>query len=150
MEKINQSLEILISLVEQLNNSFQRRYRFTKLNAKGEILPEEATKWAAVKDNETGLIWEINTNQQKYSPDKIADYVNTINQQGLAGYKDWRVPSLDELKSLAGFDKGYFPQIKTGVYYSSTPSETDELWCLSFDSGRSFYGVAKAHLLLVR
>jgi len=135
-----------------LNQIYQHRYRFTKLDAKGEILPEAATTWAAIQDNETGLFWEYQTNQDKYSQNKIADYVDAKNQQELAGYKDWRVPSVEELQSLikAGINKRYFPKSQTGLYYSSTTNQNDEICCLNLETGRSFYGMSKAHLLLIR
>jgi len=36
-------------------------FSFTKLDANGNPLPASATTWACVKDNVTGLIWEVKT-----------------------------------------------------------------------------------------
>ncbi|MEZ7860957.1 MAG: DUF1566 domain-containing protein [Aeromonadaceae bacterium] len=36
-------------------------FSFTKVDASGEALPASATKWSCVKDNVTGLLWEIHT-----------------------------------------------------------------------------------------
>lgn len=36
-------------------------FSFTKLDDKGEPLPANATTWACVRDNVTGLIWEVKT-----------------------------------------------------------------------------------------
>jgi Domain of unknown function (DUF4214) len=36
---------------------------YTKLDAKGNVLPESATTWAMVRDNVTGLIWENKANK---------------------------------------------------------------------------------------
>ena len=151
LDKINQSLATLISLVDELKKISQRDYRFSKLDAKGEILPEEATKWAAIQDNETGFIWEYKEGQDKYKQDKISEYVNAKNQQELAGSKNWRVPSVEELQSLikAGNDKRYFPNSQKGLYYSSTSNKNDEPCCLNLETGRSFYGIGKAQLLLI-
>lgn len=44
LEKINQSLETLISIVEQLNNSYQRHYRFTKTRCKRANPPRRSNK----------------------------------------------------------------------------------------------------------
>ncbi len=41
---------------------YQRENRFDKLSAEGQILPDTATEWAAIQDNETGLMWEVKTN----------------------------------------------------------------------------------------
>ena len=34
---------------------------YTKLDSSGNILPDSATSWTMVKDNITGLIWEVKT-----------------------------------------------------------------------------------------
>ncbi|ETR71715.1 MAG: hypothetical protein OMM_07935, partial [Candidatus Magnetoglobus multicellularis str. Araruama] len=44
---------------------------YTKLDEQGNDLPDDAQTWAMVRDNITGLIWEIKT-----SKDGIADYNN--------------------------------------------------------------------------
>jgi len=36
-------------------------FSFTKVDASGEALPASATEWSCVKDNVTGLLWEIHT-----------------------------------------------------------------------------------------
>ncbi len=36
-------------------------FDFTKLDANGNDLPESATAWSCVRDNHTGLIWEVKT-----------------------------------------------------------------------------------------
>lgn len=36
-------------------------FSFTKLDASGDPLPASATEWSCVKDNVTGLIWEVKT-----------------------------------------------------------------------------------------
>lgn len=40
-------------------------FNFTKLDAEGRPLPRSAKRWACVKDNHTGLIWEVKTRQSK-------------------------------------------------------------------------------------
>jgi len=44
---------------------------YTKLDEKGNELPDDATSWVMVRDNVTGLIWEIKT-----AKDGIKDYTN--------------------------------------------------------------------------
>ena len=36
---------------------------FTKLDGSGNMLPDSATSWVMVKDNVTGLVWEMKTNK---------------------------------------------------------------------------------------
>jgi hypothetical protein len=180
----NQSLAAILETVKQLKTDiYQRRYRFTKLGSDGQILPEEASQWVAVQDNESGLIWEIKTNDgglqdskqtfSWYDPNgKIvgeknggqcegcrcdtAAYVEAINKMQLAGYKDWRVPSLDEFKSLvkdqSGVDRRYFPNLQPTWYYSSTPhpKKNNMLCYFSFESSRNSGGTGGQYLLLTR
>lgn len=44
---------------------------FTKLDSPGNDLPQDAESWATVRDNVTGLIWEVKANQ-----DERTDYAN--------------------------------------------------------------------------
>lgn len=37
-------------------------FSFTKLDAAGRALPTSATRWSCVRDNVTGLVWEVKTN----------------------------------------------------------------------------------------
>jgi PKD repeat protein len=37
-------------------------FSFTKIGASGETLPDSATAWSCVKDNVTGMVWEVKTN----------------------------------------------------------------------------------------
>jgi len=181
----NQTLTTILGTVKQLKDDiYQRRYRFAKLDATGQALPEETSQWAAIQDNETGLIWEIKTNNGGlqdgrhtytwYEPDDdivgkenggdcmgcrcdTQAYVAAINKMQLAGYRDWRVPTIEELETLANeqtpIDKRYFPNIQSAWYCSSTAKsgEDDTLWCINFDTRHRGYGkYGHGHVLLVR
>ncbi len=53
---------------------------YTKLDGSGNVLPDAATSWSMVKDNVTGLIWEMKTNKDgvpNYSDPHDADNVYT-------------------------------------------------------------------------
>ncbi len=38
---------------------------FTKLDGSGNALPDSAKSWVTVKDNVTGLVWEMKTNKDR-------------------------------------------------------------------------------------
>lgn len=136
-------------------------FSFTKLSSTGAALPASATAWSCVRDNVTGLVWEIKTDDgglrdrrwtySWYNPDATRNggyagaldrgscaggircdtlgYTQAVNQAGLCGARDWRLPSRKELKSIVdhsrhdpAIDNGYFsdPDLH-GWYWSSSP-----------------------------
>ena len=86
-----------------------------------------------VKDNNTGLIWEIkSTNQadvnfveKKYTHHEAeTDYINNLNKEKYGGFNDWRLPNKDELRSIIDYGRmnpaintEYFQNIKIGLYW---------------------------------
>lgn len=186
-------------------------FDFTKLGANGQAMAIQnqvwddagnetaGTQWACVKDNVTGLIWEVKTNQAKqsalhskfdlftwynsqaatnggnvgelsadkdecfgYSAGDSASYCHTeayvsrVNATSLCGLTTWRLPTLNELQSIANFgqvdpaiDTNYFPNTQsTGAWSSSF--YTDELsWTVDFRNGgdATFY---RTDLRLIR
>ena len=97
---------------------------------------------AAVKDNQTGLIWE-------QEPDREHDVWSRSNERCAAkkvgGQKGWRGPSVEELKTLIdpaqrdpALPAGHpFSNIKSEIYWTSTPDPKDDIvaWQVSFFSG---------------
>lgn len=172
-------------------------FDFTKLGADGQPLAIQnqawdksgseltGSRWSCVKDNVTGLIWEVKTDDAKasalrskqdvfswyhsqsatnggnvgaLSADKeecfgytagdaasychTEGYVNRVNSTALCGITAWRLPSLNELQSIAHFgqvdpaiDHHFFPNtLSTGAWTSSF--YTDELtWTVDFRNG---------------
>lgn len=49
-------------------------FDFSKLDANGEVLPLDAVNWSCVRDNNTGLVWEVKTNTNDWR-----DYRNTYS-----------------------------------------------------------------------
>ncbi len=111
---------------------------FVKLNKKGDII-SDSFFWQeglrAVKDKNTGLIWEVkspeagdvNYSQKKYNwRDSKNRYLERLNQESYAGRNDWRIPNRDELKSIISYDREnpaldswYFPYTNNGLYWTS-------------------------------
>ena len=134
-------------------------FDFTKISSTGQILPANATEWSCVRDNHTNLMWESKSVTNKnltykwYNPDTSSNggsvgskgvlnlysdtyaLVDDVNKLGLCGYKDWRLPSQQELVSIVSYgkpdsflDTNYFPNTPTPIsggvyfYWTSTPS----------------------------
>ncbi len=127
---------------------------YTKLGYGGKDLPGEATSWAMVRDNVTGLTWEVKTdNSGIQDKDKLFWYasseelINSLNRSRLGGYSDWRLPTKKELISLVNYgsygagnpmiDTRYFPNTQPSDYWSSTKSAclAGLRWQIDFASG---------------
>lgn len=182
-------------------------FDWTKLDANGNVVPvqdqewsndgneAEGTRWSCVRDNVTGLTWEIresDPNHPRYSghvfrwwlddakfnggfPEMnstgrcsfetcdLQTYVNWVNENGLCGASDWRIPSVAELSSIAvlskvmpAVDTSYFPDIEiTQVRFFTNQSlarDPSRAWYVYFtDASASFTNKGDAsHVRLVR
>jgi hypothetical protein len=95
---------------------------YTKLDASGNDLVDTAASWIMVRDNVTGLIWEVKTNDGSVhdkdntytwydsNPETnggnagtsgngtdTEDFINALNSSNYGGYSDWRLPTAEEL-----------------------------------------------------
>ena len=128
---------------------------YIKLDSDGNDLENSADDWAVVRDNVTGLIWEIKTDDESvHDKDHIytwqdADsvFINELNTQQFGGCSDWRIPTIKELSYLVNNDtyipsinSDYFTITNTGsmMYYWSSTTDgnyTDAAWCVDFRLG---------------
>lgn len=130
-------------------------FEFTKLDGAAQPLANQdaiytITPWDCVRDEVTGLIWEVKTvdgalrDQNHlytwYNPDPSENggapgtpdggecaggidcdtesYVEAVNNQGLCGFTDWRLPNRAELRTIVDY-KSDFPAIDTS-YFANT------------------------------
>ena len=132
-------------------------FDYSKIANDGSELPASATlgsgakDWACTRDNVTGLIWEVKTDDggvrdkdNTYTFDEAPTLAATVNQTGLCGATDWRVPNIQELRSLVNYGRGnpaisadYFPNTPASVFWSSSPyvGSTYGAWSVYFSSG---------------
>lgn len=54
-----------------------------------------------ITDNNTGFMWQQTSEFDRISFDEALEYVENLE---LGGYDDWRLPTIDELYSIANFD----------------------------------------------
>jgi Protein of unknown function (DUF1566) len=126
---------------------------YTKLADNGTELPDNATEWVMVKDNVTGLIWEVKhnyDNNPNYDDPNDADnkyyfnpynsinvldsFISVFNLENFGGYSDWRMPTIKELSTLVNIlyadsepaiNTNYFPSTNEGKYEGKYWSSTD-------------------------
>ena len=123
-----------------------------------------------VTDTWTWLIWQRCSLGQTWDGNTCTGTATTYTWQGalqqassnsFADYGDWRLPNIEELRSLVAYDR-YDPAINSivfpstiGWYWSSSPSAgySNGAWIVGFSSG---YGgsssryTSGAHVRLVR
>ena len=127
---------------------------YTKLDASGNDLPPEATSWVMVRDNVTGLIWEVKTNDSsihykdnQYGWQDAQDvFITALNSQSFGGHSDWRLPTVKELSTIVDssipypgptINTDYFPNTVSSDYWSSTTgaSNPSVAWPVDFGDG---------------
>ena len=127
--------------------------KYTKLDAQGNALPDSAESWSIVKDEATGLIWEMKTDDGSIH-DKSKTYnwddaqkvhIANLNAMHFGGYSDWRPPTVEELQSLVDYtcynpaiNTAYFPNTMSSYYWSSTTHAiySAGAWCVHFGYSR--------------
>jgi hypothetical protein len=137
---------------------------YTKLGSSGQVLRDSATKWAMIRDNVTGLVWEnktddgtIHDKDNRYTwydpndetnggdPD-TQDFIEALNEGNFGGYSDWRLPTVQELSWILHSDipypgpainTTYFPNIEPveSLSWSSTKTSDDSALGVDFKYG---------------
>ena len=112
-------------------------------------IPKSYTKIGSniVRDNVTGLMWQIQSEHWGYSWQQAMDYCNNLT---LGGYSDWRLPTIEELSTLIdsghynpAIDVSFFPNMKSKppeailFYWSSSnyPTSSEYAFIVAFIDG---------------
>jgi len=105
---------------------------FTKLSEDGRELSDKAD-WKKglrmVRDNNTGLIWEIkspcpqdvNYSGDSYRWEDAFHFVKKLNQKGFGGFRDWRLPNREELRTIVDYN-GQIPSIDQAIFSDCLPA----------------------------
>lgn len=134
-------------------------FSFAKLGPNGAQLPATATEWSCVRDNLTGLVWEVKTvdgglhdqdtaytnYSRSYDPairygaaDDAEGFVRAVNVQGLCGAHDWRLPTARELQGIADYSRPLPGPAIDAVFFPNTPGKP--FWtasALARDAGKA-------------
>ena len=127
-------------------------FTYTKISASGQPLAASATSWACVKDNLTGLVWEVKTNDgglrdsaktytnvdstatdqlgtgtnptqaQIDAASNSVGFKNAVNAATLCGASDWRLPTAKELESLVDYGMAYPGPTIDAAWFPNTVS----------------------------
>ena len=58
-------------------------------------------------DDKTGLYWELKSygnRRMEYTIEEAYEYAKELNDEKFGGFEDWRVPTLDELKTICSIE----------------------------------------------
>ena len=102
---------------------------YTKLDSEGNELEITANKWAMVRDNITGLVWEIKTDDESihginrtFTWREAQDiFISSLNVNKFGGYSDWRLPEVIELSVIINPDV-FMPSAINQTFFSNTMS----------------------------
>ena len=110
-----------------------------------------------VKDNGTGLVWQKCSIGQTYSDgdctgtEEVVNWQNALSRcNALPAYsgKNWRLPNINELKSILDMSKNspaihkvFFPNTRSGPYWSSSTNvgQISNAWTVSFFNSTVYY-----------
>ena len=95
-----------------------------------------------ITDLNTGLMWQQTPVNIGFSWQEAVDYCNDLE---LAGYDDWRIPSLKELFSISDFSQGW-PYLDTSFFDIAGPSvsKDEQYWTSNFYVGLTHNGAPSA------
>jgi len=110
--------------------------------------------WGMTKDNNTGLVWEIKTDDasihdfsNSHSWNESQSYIEELNNKNFGGISSWRLPTLKELLTIVSsgntdiaIDKTVFYNCRRTEYWTSTYNAEypNHVWVVDFSDGRIF------------
>jgi len=111
------------------------------------VTPSYSRSGEIVTDNVTGLQWQDNEEIGEIQKN-IQDAKSYCNSLSLSGYSDWRLPNLDELKSIIDYEKynpaidSIFVNVNSKLFYwsSSAPHRWYLPWAVNFENGKIHQG----------
>ena len=104
--------------------------------------PRFSVSGECVTDNLTGLMWTKDAN--RFGAQDWQTALNSANGLDLCGFTDWRVPNVNELRSVIDYsndspalpDSPPFINVQSNYYWSSsTSARTDSAWFVGMDFG---------------
>ena len=128
---------------------------FSKLADAGRRLSDGAV-WKSglrmVQDNNTGLIWEVKSNQENdinfqgnaYTWEDAFTYIKSLNTRAYGGFRDWRLPNREELRTIVDYngqipacDGKFFSDCLPAFYWSKDSNNKEPLfgWGIYFAYG---------------
>ena len=88
-----------------------------------------------ITDHSTNLMWQETGSEKPLKFNELDDYIVQINNHKFAGYSDWRVPTLEEVMSLAEGSISDFFNSKQKTCWTSDKRTKSSVWYIDFSIG---------------
>jgi len=114
---------------EEVKNKFKLNHKLRPLEYVKNDFKDNGN--GTIKDNVTDLMWQKSGSDHFIKYENVEAYVDKLNQEKFAGYSDWRLPTVDELKSLLT------PKEMNSDLYIDPIFDKTQIWCLTSDKRAS-------------
>ncbi len=119
---------VLCASIFLITSSWAGESQFSKLDAQGKPLPDDASSWAMVFDQKYNLTWEVKTTDgsihdvnNTYSwKEAEAKFIAALNDMEFGGYADWRIPIEGEIFTIRS--KKFTPYINSKFFPNTAPA----------------------------
>ncbi len=126
-----------------------------KIGQQGELLTFDAPHWAAAIDKKTQLMWAINPSKTANFPnpsermnwDDAMAWAEYVNTQGWCGFNDWRLPTIDELKTLLTKDKQPTLHLNQVIFNDIEDYDDDMIYHYVWSSSPVAHGSSSAWIV---
>jgi len=120
------------------NNDFKSKFRLDENRRPLEYVKNEFKDKGngTITDQATGLMWQRSGSDKDLTYENAKAYIGELNRNKFAGYSDWRLPTVDELKSLLTSEK------QSNDLYINPIFDKNQSWCWTSDtcsSGGAWY-----------
>jgi len=113
------------------SDDFKRVFKLDKNRRPKQYVPVTSNRFEKIKngqvvlDNATGLMWQQSGSSKYMKYEDAEKYIKQLNRSLFAGYKDWRLPPVDELTSLLTQTR------QNGSLYIHPVFDKTQEWCWS-------------------
>ncbi len=138
--------ETVLSVLKDIRNVLKGRGEEARVEVKSSRFIDNGD--GTVTDTRTGLMWVKNphTDLPKVFKDQMTwkDAIEACKDLDFAGHKDWRLPTIEELRSIVDYTRDkpainitFFPDTKKSWYWTITPTSwsSDNAWVVNFNGG---------------
>jgi hypothetical protein len=136
---------------DEVKQAFQRLDLWSKnANSQGKGYPNQfERKGKVVIDHASGLMWEQSGSPDPRTYQQALAYVKKLQDEEFAGYKDWRLPTIEELGSLLETSKlngdlyidPVFDKTQPWIWSADSDGGSSAAWRVSFDDGDVYWNV---------